>query len=348
MIQVFDLHNDLPTLPLTRGISGEECEAIFRSYVPHRVVRVFWTTEMPDPAEFIELGIRKEELGIVDGDKNCDLKHVFSSAIPPSSFLLPNSSCYAVEDLWFASDEKALCRILNLPLLYAGLTWNRENALAGGADSDGGLTEIGKTVVKKLIAHSIVIDTAHLNERSFYDVLEVFGSGVRDQGSGESCQLSVVSCQLKEDGFMSRIPNPESRTPNPDTPHSSLLTPHFLNSHTCLKSIHSHPRNLTDAQIKLLLSCGGVVGITAVAQFMGKPEKQGARADYLRQIDSFAQKFGISGLCIGSDFNGTDPVEGLSSYADFEFLAQDLFKLGYSANDVERIFHGNAERFFKA
>jgi len=302
VIKVFDLHNDLPTLPLYGGVSARECEGIFRSYAPHRVVRAFWATELPDPAGFIEEYIGRDQL----------------SGVP-----YPFSSLYAVEDLRFAPDGDVLERILKLPLLYAGLTWNYENALAGGAQSDAGLSGLGKTVVKQLAAHSVAIDTAHLNEKSFYDVLD-FLEAIGPTGQSRERPPT---------------PNPDSQPPTPN--------PRILNSHTCLKSLCGHPRNLSDAQIKRLLSQGGAIGVTAVAQFMGKPEKQGARADYLRQIDAFAQRFGINGLCIGTDFNGTDPLDGLSSYGDFEFLAQDLFKLGYSAGNVERIFSKNAEAFFE-
>ncbi len=119
-----------------------------------------------------------------------------------------------------------------------------------------------------------------------------------------------------------------------------------INSHTCLKSICGHPRNLSDGQIELILSRGGIVGLTLVAQFMGKPEAQGERSDYVRQIDTYAQKFGVRGLCIGTDFNGTDPVAGLAEYNDFVNLTGDLKKIGFKQADIDRIYYKNAEAFF--
>lgn len=51
------------------------------------------------------------------------------------------------------------------------LTWNRENALAGGCNSNGGLTAAGKAVVKACEKYGVTVDVSHLNERSVKQVL---------------------------------------------------------------------------------------------------------------------------------------------------------------------------------
>ncbi len=53
------------------------------------------------------------------------------------------------------------------------LTWNGENAIAGGAASNGRLTEYGKDVIKVMNELHIYCDLSHLNEQSFFDVLEL-------------------------------------------------------------------------------------------------------------------------------------------------------------------------------
>lgn len=52
------------------------------------------------------------------------------------------------------------------------LTWNGENAIAGGAMSDGGLTPFGREVIAELNRLGICCDLSHLNEKSFYKALE--------------------------------------------------------------------------------------------------------------------------------------------------------------------------------
>ncbi|MBQ4155763.1 MAG: membrane dipeptidase [Clostridia bacterium] len=55
----------------------------------------------------------------------------------------------------------------------ASLTWNDENGIAGGVNSDRGLTDFGKEVVKELEREDIVIDVSHLNFKSFADLCSV-------------------------------------------------------------------------------------------------------------------------------------------------------------------------------
>lgn len=55
----------------------------------------------------------------------------------------------------------------------ASLTWNADNGIAGGAESDGGLSKFGKEVVKELEKEDIIIDVSHLNFRSFSDLCSV-------------------------------------------------------------------------------------------------------------------------------------------------------------------------------
>ncbi len=52
------------------------------------------------------------------------------------------------------------------------LTWNGENQIAGGADTDVGLKNFGKEAIKELNRFNIMTDLAHLNKESYYDALE--------------------------------------------------------------------------------------------------------------------------------------------------------------------------------
>lgn len=53
------------------------------------------------------------------------------------------------------------------------LVWNGENELAGGVESETGLTEFGRKAVRELEAHHMVVDVSHLNTMSFWDLCEV-------------------------------------------------------------------------------------------------------------------------------------------------------------------------------
>ena len=63
----------------------------------------------------------------------------------------------------------------NKGLRHAMLTWNEENELATGVRGDkfNGLKEKGVEYIKKMEQLNMIIDLSHLNERSFYDVMDI-------------------------------------------------------------------------------------------------------------------------------------------------------------------------------
>ena len=58
---------------------------------------------------------------------------------------------------------------------HASLTWNEENKLATGArgDSNRGLTPLGKKAVKKMQEKGMIVDVSHLNDKSFFDIIDI-------------------------------------------------------------------------------------------------------------------------------------------------------------------------------
>lgn len=52
------------------------------------------------------------------------------------------------------------------------LTWNYRNLLAGGCFGDGGLTALGEEVIKEINRFKMTVDLSHLNQKSFFEVIE--------------------------------------------------------------------------------------------------------------------------------------------------------------------------------
>ena len=174
-LKIFDLHQDVATsnVALCEYLSNcvahnlTDLASLYTSFKPHTTISAFWTT--------------RSSFDVLDYISN------YIKNYPPACDRL-----FAIEDLWFVDNENVLEKVCKLPIVYAGLTWNDKNTLAGGANSDVavGLSDWGKRVVKALSKSNIVIDTAHLNEKSFYDVLDL-DLGYKKIINSHCCQNAV-------------------------------------------------------------------------------------------------------------------------------------------------------------
>ncbi len=66
-----------------------------------------------------------------------------------------------------------LYRLKEDNIKFLTLTWNGENAIAGGVKSEKGLTAFGKDVIAEMNALNMAVDLSHLNEKSFYAAIEI-------------------------------------------------------------------------------------------------------------------------------------------------------------------------------
>jgi membrane dipeptidase len=120
----------------------------------------------------------------------------------------------------------------------------------------------------------------------------------------------------------------------------------LLSSHTGLRAFCDTPRNLSEEQIRIILSRGGVIGLAAYPGMLSTTGRADI-SDVFRQIDWLAQKFGPGGVAIGSDFGGYDSVcEGFEDHSRIPELAGMLSAAGYPDTTVEGILGGNWFRFF--
>jgi len=66
--------------------------------------------------------------------------------------------------------------LYRLGIRHASLTWNEENPLATGVGSEHvnrGVTELGEKAIKYMEKLGMILDVSHLNEKSFWDVLDI-------------------------------------------------------------------------------------------------------------------------------------------------------------------------------
>lgn len=115
----------------------------------------------------------------------------------------------------------------------------------------------------------------------------------------------------------------------------------FMASHSDCAEIHSHPRNLKDEQIKIIIRRGGLIGLNFYNKFLGSGN---AVQSVLRHAEHILSLGGESILAIGSDFDGCDIDEELKGIDKMGMLYEE-FEKHFSKPIADKIFYENAHRY---
>jgi microsomal dipeptidase-like Zn-dependent dipeptidase/gamma-glutamyl-gamma-aminobutyrate hydrolase PuuD len=121
-------------------------------------------------------------------------------------------------------------------------------------------------------------------------------------------------------------------------------------SHSSVRALCDHPRNLTDRQIQELAAKGGVINICFYAGFLrqGADMGQASLNDAIRHINYVVNLAGIDHVGIGSDFDGGGELAGCRACNELIQITTCLLKEGYSETDIQKIWGGNLLRVMDA
>jgi len=190
---------------------------------------------------------------------------------------------------------------------------------AGNAhDVDGPLTDLGRSLLARMLALRMPLDLSHLSDQSFAEAAERFaGGGGAVYASHSSCRAIVAG----NDG------------------------------------VHPM-RMLSDAQIRAIVEADGVVGVPVFNAFLEPGYARDSGPDAVpidRLIDHVDHVCQLAGdakhVALGSDADGGFGAEhtpaGLESIADFGKIADALARRGYGDAQVAAVMHGNWVGFFR-
>ena len=118
-------------------------------------------------------------------------------------------------------------------------------------------------------------------------------------------------------------------------------------THSGVRALNNHTRNLNDAQIDSIARRGGVIGVVFYPPFLS-PKSTATIDTVIRHIDYIKNRVGIDYVAIGSDFDGIESVPaGLEDVSKLPNLTSALLRHGYSIADVRKILGENYLRVFK-
>ena len=112
-------------------------------------------------------------------------------------------------------------------------------------------------------------------------------------------------------------------------------------SHSSVKALCDHDRNLTDEQLRALAKNGGVIHICIYGGYLNKDAKAASIEDVVAHIDHAMKVAGIDHVGIGSDFDGGGGVLGCNGDNDMINITVKLLEKGYSEEDIRKIWGGN-------
>ena len=118
-------------------------------------------------------------------------------------------------------------------------------------------------------------------------------------------------------------------------------------SHSNVKEICNHKRNLDDKQIKAIAKSGGLVGINFCPEFI-KNKRKVKIDDIIEHINYIKNLVGIDFVGLGTDYDGiTETPENLEDISKLQNLIKGLKKANFSEEEIEKIINKNWLRVFK-
>ncbi|MDD2258698.1 MAG: membrane dipeptidase [Bacilli bacterium] len=157
-MKVFDVHSDILYDLYYQYKKGNlnRFKKTHLSQMNNSIIEgALWTMFSPDDFDLLEAV--KISLEMIDWDKISNYKVMLG-----------------LEGLRNLKEAEDIRKLYDLGFRHAMLTWNEENKYATGVagDSNSGVKEEGYKLLKIMEELDMIIDVAHLNQKSFYDVLE--------------------------------------------------------------------------------------------------------------------------------------------------------------------------------
>lgn len=128
--------------------------------------------------------------------------------------------------------------------------------------------------------------------------------------------------------------------------HDPQLPP--VVTHTGVRGVREHWRNIDDAQIRAIAERGGVVGIMYQSSFLEPVWTWGRRQAIVEHLAHVIQVAGEEAAALGSDYDGMIiPPRDLPDVTAHPLLVQDMLDRGWSPERIRRILGLNYLRVLR-
>ncbi|MFC2037476.1 dipeptidase [Chloroflexota bacterium] len=207
-----------------------------------------------------------------------------------------------------------------------GITYSESNALGSGLREagDGGLTQFGRRVVRRMNQLGMTIDTAHCGDRTAADAIELSEKPTLITHAGARALWNTNRMMpddvLRACGEKGGVIGVEA------APHTTLT--------------HKHPQHSLESIMEHVEYIANLAGIDHVA--LGPDTLFG---DHVALHHAFASQLSISSAHAGPAFEPVDHVRGLENPAEvMPNVARWLVAHGYSDEEIAKVMGKNVLR----
>ena len=119
----------------------------------------------------------------------------------------------------------------------------------------------------------------------------------------------------------------------------------LMASHSNARAVCAHPRNLTDAQLRLVAESGGLIGLTLHDAFV----RAGGGAtldDLCRHVEHLLWMGLEDHMAVGTDFDGGETLPALENVGSIPAWQDALVARGIPEAVCDKLFYRNAAEFF--
>jgi len=123
----------------------------------------------------------------------------------------------------------------------------------------------------------------------------------------------------------------------------------FVASHSNVRSLAAHPRNLKDDMITKIAEKGGVIGLNFAPQLLNKnsADKRSRLKEMIEHLNYIKNIGGESVLALGSDFDGIQGDLEITKSSEMPLLFKALKKDGWSDDLIDKFRSENVLRVIK-